>query len=102
MRLNLALNGILVASAKLDPSRCNDEYYLQAMRRLLLQQNGEVLALIPAKPVYYIEVPSSSATSLFTENEWTAMLHKQESLGLNLAAYKPYDNVQPGSLFSSN
>lgn len=59
MRLNLALNGILVASTPLDPSRCKDEYYLQAMRRLLTLQNQETLDLIPSRPVYYIEIPSS-------------------------------------------
>jgi hypothetical protein len=59
MRLNLALNGILIGSTPLDPSRCKDEYYLQAMRRLLTLQNQETLELIPSQPVYYIEVPSS-------------------------------------------
>ncbi len=70
MHLNLTLNGILVASAKLDPARCKDEYYLQAMRRLLLQQNSDVLALVPAKQDWYIEVPPSSAYSLFTDKQW--------------------------------
>ena len=59
MRLNLSLNGILIASTPLDPSRCKDEYYLQAMRRLLTMQNKDALELIPSRPVYYIEVPSS-------------------------------------------
>lgn len=61
MRLNLALNGILVASAPVDPSRCKDEFYLQALRKQILQQNSEVLNLIPAKPLFYIEVPASAA-----------------------------------------
>ena len=65
MRLNMALNGILIGSAKVDPSRCKDEYYLQALRRLLVVQNQDVLQLIPAKPVYYIEVPSSIPEFLF-------------------------------------
>jgi hypothetical protein len=68
MRLNMALNGILVASASLDPARCRDEYYLQAMRRLLMIQNQETMELIPAKPVYYIEVPGSSASLTFRTN----------------------------------
>ena len=68
MRLNMALNGILVASASLDPARCKDEYYLQAMRRYLKIQNQETLELIPAKPVYYIEVPAGSASLPFTYN----------------------------------
>lgn len=59
MRLNLAINGILIGSTPLDPSRCKDEYYLQAMRHLLTQQNQETLEQIPSRPVYYIEVPSS-------------------------------------------
>ncbi|HUC82109.1 MAG TPA: hypothetical protein VMR70_14490 [Flavisolibacter sp.] len=65
MRLNLALNGILIASTPLDPSRCKDEFYLQAMRRLLSTQNRDTLELIPSRPVYYIEVPSSLADLTF-------------------------------------
>jgi hypothetical protein len=59
MRLNMALNGILVASATLDPARCKDEFYLDAMRRLMVLQNEEIIQLIPAKPVYYIEGAST-------------------------------------------
>ena len=59
MRLNMALNGILVGSASLDPSRCKDEFYLEAMRRLLTVQNRDIMQMIPARPVYYIEVASS-------------------------------------------
>ena len=65
MRLNLALNGILIASASLDPARCKDEYYLQAMRHLLARQNQDTIELIPANPVYYIEIPASSASYSF-------------------------------------
>jgi len=61
MRLNLTLNGVLIASQSLDPARCKDEYYLQAVRKILTIQNQDTLELIPAKPVYYIEVPSESA-----------------------------------------
>lgn len=69
MRLNLALNGILIASASLDPTRCKDEFYLQAMRRLLQQQNRDMLETIPAKPVYYIEVPSGPASLSYMHKE---------------------------------
>lgn len=62
MRLNLTLNGILVASLPLNPSRCKDEFYLQALRQQILQQNRDTLSLIPAKPFFYIEVPASSAS----------------------------------------
>lgn len=62
MRLNLALNGILVASAPVDPSRCKDEFYLGALRRLILWQNQETLNLITAKPFFYLEVPASAAS----------------------------------------
>ncbi|HEX8313732.1 MAG TPA: hypothetical protein VF609_01985 [Flavisolibacter sp.] len=102
MRLNLALNGILIASAKLDPSRCKDQYYLLAMRRLLLQKNGDIIALIPAKPVYYIEVPSASATSLFSEEEWAVLLGQREDLDANIDSYKPYSNFQQLSLLCTN
>jgi hypothetical protein len=62
MRLNLALNGILIASTPVDPSRCKDQFYLDALRRLILWKNQETLTLIPAKPFFYIEVPASAAS----------------------------------------
>ena len=65
MRLNMALNGILVASATLDPARCKDEFYLDAMRRLMAIQNEEIIQLIPAKPVYYFEGNFSQPTHSF-------------------------------------
>jgi hypothetical protein len=69
MRLNLALNGILVASAPLDPSRCKDEFYLQALRQQIIQQNLDTINLIPAKPFFYIEVPASAASLSYGKNE---------------------------------
>ncbi len=69
MRLNLALNGILIASAPVEPSRCKDEYYLQALRQQILQQNKDTLALIPAKPFFYIEVPASAASLSYAKKE---------------------------------
>lgn len=62
MRLNLTLNGILVASVPLNPSRCKDEYYLQALRQQIIRQNKDTIELIPAQPFFYIEVPASSAS----------------------------------------
>ncbi len=72
MRLNMALNGILVASATLDPSRCKDEYYLDAMRRLMMIQNQEIVQLIPATPVYYIEVAPTQPTLSFRNTSSSA------------------------------
>ncbi|HET7896797.1 MAG TPA: hypothetical protein VFL47_03990 [Flavisolibacter sp.] len=68
MRLNLTLNGILIASAPVDPSRCKDEFYLNALRRLILQQNRDILAIFSAKPSFYIEVPDSSASLVHGNN----------------------------------
>lgn len=62
MRLNLTLNGILVASAPVNPSRCKDEFYLQALRQQILLQNKDTLDRIPARPFFYIEIPASSAS----------------------------------------
>lgn len=62
MRLNLTLNGILVASAPVNPSRCTDEYYLQALRQQILVQNKDTIERIPASPFFYIEVPASAAS----------------------------------------
>ena len=65
MRLNLTLNGILVASAPVNPSRCQDEFYLQALRQQILQQNRDTLERIPARPFFYLEVPASSASPTY-------------------------------------
>jgi hypothetical protein len=62
MRLNLALHGILVASAPIDSSKCKDEFYLQAVRQQMLRQNEDIIGEIAAKPFFYIEVPASSAS----------------------------------------
>lgn len=67
MRLNLSLNGILVASSPVDSSRCQDEFYLQALRRLMLEQNREIIEAIAARPFFYIEAPATSA-SLYYSN----------------------------------
>jgi hypothetical protein len=68
MKLNLSLNGVLIASTPLDPSRCKDEFYLSAMRRLLSSRNEEALALIPSRPVYYIEIAAEVASLRFKTN----------------------------------
>ncbi|HEV7330271.1 MAG TPA: hypothetical protein VGN63_04465 [Flavisolibacter sp.] len=62
MRLNLTLNGILVASAPVNPARCKDEFYLQALRQQILLQNRDTIERIPARPFFYLEVPASSAS----------------------------------------
>jgi hypothetical protein len=61
MRLNLALNGMLIASTAIDPSRCKDEFYMQAMQRVLREQNQDALELFSSRPVFFIEVPAGSA-----------------------------------------
>lgn len=62
MRLNLTLNGILVASTPVNPSRCKDEFYLQALRQQILLQNRDTIERIPARPFFYLEIPASSAS----------------------------------------
>jgi hypothetical protein len=69
MRLNLTLNGMLVASMPVNPSRCKDEFYLQALRQHILQQHQDTLSLIPAKPFFYIEVPASAASLSWGKKE---------------------------------
>ena len=69
MRLNLTLNGVLVATAAVDPARCKDEFYLMALRRLILRQNRDIVEAIPAKPFFYLEVPASCASLYFSKSE---------------------------------
>jgi hypothetical protein len=103
MRLNLALNGILIASAPLDPARYTDKYYMKAMRRILCLQNQDILDLIPARPVYYIEVPAAAAATLFMDNE-----KKQEPRftpegpGNGLNGYTVCTNLGKNASFSRN
>jgi hypothetical protein len=58
MNLNLSVNGQVLDKISLDPSRCKDERYLRAVRRLLAIRNHRALAVLNTKPTYYIEVPS--------------------------------------------
>ena len=97
MRLNLSLNGVLVASTALDPSRCKDKYYLEAMRRSLLRQNTEILSLIPAKPIYYIEAPASSAHLLFSKADTQRRTETLDVIinytdGINLERFARFSN----------
>lgn len=100
MRLHLSLNGVPVASIALDPARCNDEYYLQCMRRLLAQKSGDALSVIPSPPVYAIEVPASGATILFDRMQNIAA----EDSGQHVQSiHFQMFNTQCGqSLFSTN
>ena len=69
MRLNLIINGVLIGSANLDAARCKDEFYLNAIKRLLVLQNQDVLMLIPGKPVFDIELPAENSSSFFSPKE---------------------------------
>ena len=103
MRLNLILNGICIASAAIDPARCRDEFYLQAIRRSLVLQNQDVLELIPAQPVYAIEVSPSAALSLFGEKEKRViMINNQETLGREVYGWLSGKSAGWKSSFSYN
>ena len=79
-----------LCSANLDAVRCKDEFYLRAIKRFLLQQNQEILSLIPGKPVFDIEVPAACASSLFAQKEALLQLL---SGGDELSNYYNYNEV---------
>ena len=103
MRLNLSLNGVLVGSVVLDATRYKDEYYLEAMRGLLTRQCSELLSLIPATPLYYLEVPATAATDLFTgeQKNWR---REREHLGnaTDLSRFKTFRLREHKQSFSTN
>jgi hypothetical protein len=88
MRLNLALHGILVASATIDESKCKDDFYLQAVQQQLLLKNKDIIGQIPAKPFFYIEVPASAASIQFrktADNKAVDRVKKSNCLGCGKA-----------------
>lgn len=100
MRLHLSLNGVNVASIALDPARCNDEYYLQSMRHLLEQKNSDVLSVIPAMPVYAIEVPASIAAFLFASQQNTGEEYSGQPV--QSTQFQMFNTQCGQSLFSTN
>ena len=57
MKLNLALEGKLLASVSLVPFAENNEYYLKAFRRLLVLRNEKKLRGTKKTPQFFIENP---------------------------------------------
>ncbi|RYF85139.1 MAG: hypothetical protein EON98_07390 [Chitinophagaceae bacterium] len=58
MRLNLTLNGEIIATAPIDPSEFHNEKYLKILCRILTLKNKRVIKALKKKPSFYIEVSS--------------------------------------------
>jgi hypothetical protein len=103
MQLKLFLNGILVAYTAIDPARGGNEAYLREVQRYLLMLSQDMLLLMPGRPVFYIEVPPSSATSLFEKGgRERGMQKEREVLTTTVESYKTCVNLGKQVWFSTN
>jgi hypothetical protein len=73
MHLNLSIGGQVLAKVPLDPTRCKDQHYLNALCRLLSMKHHAVIAMLKRKPSFYIEVPSHmESLGPWSDNRWPA------------------------------
>ena len=63
MRLNLSVDGKLLATIPVDPKRWKDDDYLHELTRLLAKKNKTAISALRKPPSYYIEVPSKINSS---------------------------------------
>jgi hypothetical protein len=55
MKLNLTVEGRVLASVPVDPSSASNDYYLKALRRLLLLRNGSSLGKLGSEPSFCLD-----------------------------------------------
>lgn len=55
MKLNLALNGRVLASVPVEAAAIENEYYLKAFRRLLTIRHHQTIITSKEKPSFFIE-----------------------------------------------
>lgn len=58
MRLNLSVDGKLLATVPVDPKRWKDNDYLHGLTRQLAKKNKTAISALRKPPSYYIEVGS--------------------------------------------
>ena len=58
MHLNLSVNGLLLAKVPVDPKKCKDDQYIEALCDFLSVKYHTAIEALHKTPVYYIEVPS--------------------------------------------
>lgn len=56
MKLNLSIEGKILASTQVLPFAANNEYYLKAFRRLLVLRHHKKLQTVKNKPHFFVEV----------------------------------------------
>jgi hypothetical protein len=57
MKLNLSVEGRVLASIPVDASKAGDEYYLKAFRRLLVIRYHKDIARLNKVPIFFLELP---------------------------------------------
>jgi hypothetical protein len=58
MRLNLTVDGKLLATVAVDPKRWKDDEYLHDLTCFLAQRNETAISALRMQPSYYLELPS--------------------------------------------
>lgn len=64
MRLNLSVDGQILATVPVDPEKCKDKDYLDILTRLLASKNRTVISTLRKQPTFYIQVASKINQSL--------------------------------------
>ena len=64
MKLNLTVEGRILASIPLTASAIKDEYYLKAFRRLLTLRHQQKLAQLHKQAAFEVELPDDKKTGM--------------------------------------
>jgi hypothetical protein len=57
MKLNLSVDGCILASIPIEAFSHQNDYYLKAFRRLLVIRHQQKLSSLNKEPVFFIEYP---------------------------------------------
>jgi hypothetical protein len=58
MKLNLTVEGRILASIPVDATQAANEYYLKAFQRLLVLRHQKAINRLQKKPTFFLETPA--------------------------------------------
>lgn len=65
MKLNLSVEGRILASIPVEATKAHNEYYLKAFRRLLTIRHHQKLAVLNKEPIFFLEAGAEKAHQSF-------------------------------------
>ena len=60
MKLNLSVDGRILASVAVDSTKAGNDYYLKAFRRLLVLRHHQKLITLNKEPFFVLEQPAET------------------------------------------